>query len=98
MTTRKRRTLEERIADQRVKLQELEAKQNLEKVEQAIDQGDIEEEDKAEFKRLKKELASVKKVIKAAERHQRPQILSLMNIFRNEITGAMTGLVNTQDE
>ena len=98
MATRKRRTLEERIADEQQKLKELQDKLDLKKIQEAVDEGLVPEEDKVEFNQLKKEIASIKKVIKAADRHERPQISNLMNVFLKDLTEAMTGLVTSADE
>ncbi len=98
MTTRKRRTLEERIDDEQKLLAELQAKLDLKKIEEAVHEGVVPEADRAEFRQLKKEVSSIKKVIKAAERHERPQIYNLMNVFRRELTEAMTGLVTSSDD
>lgn len=98
MATRKRRTLEERIADEQQKLKELQDKLDLKKIQAAVDEGLVPDEDKVEFNQLKKEIASIKKVIKAADRHGRPQISNLMNVFLKDLTEAMTGLVTSADE
>lgn len=98
MATRRRRTLEERIADEQQKLKELQDKLGLKKIQEAVDEGLVPDEDKVEFNHLKKEIASIKKVIKAADRHARPQISNLMNVFLKDLTEAMTGLVTSVDE
>jgi len=98
MATRKRRTLEERIADEQQKLKDLQDRLGLKKIQEAVDEGLVPDGDKLEFNQLKKEIASVKKVIKAAGRHERPQISNLMNVFLKDLTEAMTGLVTSANE
>lgn len=98
MATRRRRTLEERIADEQETLEGLKDKLRLKKIQEAVDGGLVSDEDQLEFSQLKKEIASVKKIIKAADRHERPQISNLMNAFLKDLTEAMTGLVSSVDE
>lgn len=97
-TTRKRRTLEERIADEKAKLAELETKLNIKKIEEAADEGQVSEENQAEFKSLKRELASVKKVIKAADRHDATAVSEALSQFQSDLTAAMAELVNHDDD
>lgn len=98
MTTRKRRTLEERIADEKAKLAELQEKLNIKKIEEAADDGQVSDENRAEFKALKRELTSVKKVIKAADRHNAEALSAALSEFQSELTAGMAELVNHDDD
>jgi len=97
MTTRKRRTLEERISDEKAKLADLENKLNVKKIEESFDEGHVDDENQAEFKVLKRELASIKKVVKAAERRGRSVVVATLSEFQKELTATMAELVNHDD-
>ena len=90
MTKRKHRTLEERIAEEKKKLESLEQKLALKHVEESIENGGLSEEAKAEFATCKKELATIKKAIKVAERHLQDEDVKSLTSLKNYLLDHMS--------
>jgi phage host-nuclease inhibitor protein Gam len=94
--TRIRRTLQERIANKKQEVEELENKLKLQEVEKAFEEGRISDENEPEFKALKRELASLKKAFKAANRHGRTELAEQLEAFQGELTDEMGSLLTAE--
>jgi len=92
-----RRTLAERIANKKQELEELEGKERLQEIEKAVEEGRISDENQPEFNLLKRELASIRKVIKAATRADDGALAEQLEAFRSETAERMAELVTSDD-
>jgi hypothetical protein len=92
-----RRTPEERLEDKKREIAELEKKIRMKSIETALKEGRLSEEDEAEFKKLKSELNSVKKSIKAARRHENTVLAGALEEFSGSLADRMAALVTESD-
>lgn len=93
---RRRRSLQERIADQERELAELRAQARIENLEEILKNGKVAAGSRTEFGSRLRELRLINKVVIAAERHDEPKLVESLKEFQDKIVESMTGLVEEE--
>lgn len=96
--TRKRRTIDQRIADQKARLQELEAKKKSSALEDALESGHVPDESVKEFKKLKRELKKLNDASKILNRHDCADEASGLQRISKMLVAKMHELVDLPDD
>ena len=94
---KKRRSLEQRIADEEAKLAELKAKQKQQQLSKALDEGLVSDENKDEFKKLQKAVNTLTKAVKIADEYNREDLRNGLEELRSSIAEAMRSLIEDDD-
>lgn len=91
---RKRRSVQERLADHERRGQELREQERLEAFETALKGGHVANGNRTEFTSRLRELRLINKAIKAAERHDESHLVAPLQVFKDKIAESMADLVN----
>ena len=91
---RKRRSVQERIADNESELLELRERKRREDFKAALKDGRVASGSRAEFSSSLQELRLIHQAIKAAERHEQSHLVEPLQVFKDKIAESMANLVN----
>lgn len=91
---RKRRSVQERIAEHERDLHELREQARIEDFETALKDGRVANGSRTEFTSRLRELRLILRAIKAAERHDQSNLVQPLQDFKDKIAESMADLVN----
>jgi len=91
---RKRRSVQERIADHERELLELRQAVRLEGFDTALKEGRVANGSRTEFTSRLRELRLINKAIKAAERHEQDDLVEPLKAFSDKLAESMASLVD----
>jgi hypothetical protein len=93
---RRRRSIQDRIADQERELEELRWLERIENLEQALKGGRVSSDNRAEFTARIREMKLIKRAAAAVERHDEPELADALKVFQNKVAESMATLVQEE--
>lgn len=90
---RRRRSIQERIADQERELEELRLLARIENLEELLKAGKVSDGSRTEFSSRLREMRLINKAVIAAERHGEPELVESLKKFQDKIAESMATLV-----
>jgi len=93
---RRRRSIQDRIADQERELEELRWLERIENLEQALKGGRVSSDNRTEFTTRIREMKLIKRAAAAVERHDEPELADALKVFQDKVAESMATLVQEE--